>query len=269
MPRITYRDRLETLISNPAISARDKTFAQSLLAYYDRRRSMTAGRAHYVRQLEERYSAENIASAKAKGGTMLERLKSLESRTEENSWAQGFVESLVSQVSTGRDLSERQMQILTKIENEHDDEAMAERDQFALDYAANKDGMKSDALVAAAYYGPTGYFSHFCNKIKEDRDYIPRPGEYNKVVKNKYAQKVLREHHAPPKYPAGSYVKPRSSAPYHVKQAMRAKPAIVIQTDAEPITSAAKGAKKYKLLPIGGAKTFIVEERFLMKARKV
>lgn len=33
MPRLTYRDRLETLISNPTMSARDKTFAQSLLSY--------------------------------------------------------------------------------------------------------------------------------------------------------------------------------------------------------------------------------------------
>jgi len=267
MPRVTYRDRLETLISNPAISSRDKTFAQSLLAYYNRRRSMTAGRARCVRQLEERYSAENIAAAKARGGAMLERLKSLESRTEENSWGRGFVESLISQVSTGRKLSDRQLQILKKIEKEHDAESMAARDRFAADYAADKDGMKSDALVVAAYYAPTGYFSHFCNKIKQDRDYIPRPGEYNKVVKNKYAQKVLREHHAPAKYAVGSFVRPRSGAPYALYRALNGKPAIVIQTDAGAITSACKGAKKYRLLPIGGSETVMVEERHIKNGK--
>ena len=34
MARPTYRTRLEVLISNPAISPRDKDFAQSLLSYY-------------------------------------------------------------------------------------------------------------------------------------------------------------------------------------------------------------------------------------------
>ena len=80
---------------------------------------------------------------------------------------------------------------------------------------------------------------------------------------------VLREHHAPAKYPVGSYVQPRSGASAHFRRVLNGKPAIVIQTDAGPIVSAAKGAKIYKLLPIGGAETLTVEERYIMKARKV
>ena len=71
MPRRTYRDRLQDLISNPAISERDKSFATSLLSYYNRRGSLTSGRVSWVKTLEERYSAENLALYADKGKDML------------------------------------------------------------------------------------------------------------------------------------------------------------------------------------------------------
>lgn len=269
MPRLTYRDRLETLISNPTMSARDKTFAQSLLSYYERRRSLTPGRARCVRELEERYSAENIAANATKGATMLERLNAVCERTEESSWARGFLNSLQSQVMTGRDLSSRQLEILAKIEEEHSNDAMVARESFAADYLADKDGMRSDSIVVANYYNYVGYFQSLVSKIRKDPSYVPSVSQYNKMVKNKYAQKILREHHREPKYTVGSYVRPRSGAPYRLRAALKSRPAIVIQTDAAQIVSAAKGAKMYKLLPIGSAETILVEERYIMKARKV
>ena len=276
MARRTYRHRLQDLIDNPAISMRDKSFAQSLLAYYNRRGSLSSGRVRWVKTLEERYSAENLAANAAKGAAMLERLNAVCERTEESSWARGFINSLQGQVMTGRNLSEKQVQILSKIEREHDDDAMSARASFAADYLADKDGMRSDALVVAGYYRHANYFQSLVTKMKDDPSYVPTVGEYNKMVKNKYAQKVLREHHAPAKYAVGSYVRPRRSrelwphgAPYALRRVLNGKPAIVIQTDAEAIVSACKGAKRYRLLPIGGAETVIVEERWIMKARKV
>ena len=268
MPRRTYRHRLQDLIDNPAISMRDKSFAQSLLAYYNRRGSLSSGRVRWVKTLEERYSAENLAANASKGAAMLERLNAVCERTEESSWARGFINSLQGQVMTGRNLSEKQVQILSKIEREHDDDAMSARASFAADYLADKDGMRSDALVVAGYYRHAGYFQSLVTKMK-DSSYVPTVGEYNKMVKNKYAQKVLREHHAPAKYAVGSYVRPRSGSPYALRRVLNGKPAIVIQTDAEAIVSACKGAKRYRLLPIGGAETVTVEERWIMKARKV
>ena len=269
MARRTYRHRLQDLIDNPALSMRDKSFAQSLLAYYNRRGSLSSGRARWVKTLEERYSAENLAANASKGAAMLERLNAVCERTEESSWARGFINSLQGQVMTGRNLSEKQVQILSKIEKEHDDDAMSARASFAADYLADKDGMRSDALVVAGYYRRANYFQSLVTKMKDDPSYVPTVGEYNKMVKNKYAQKVLREHHAPAKYAVGSYVRPRAGSPYALRRALNGKPAIVIQTDAEAIVSACKGAKRYRLLPIGGAETVTVEERWIMKARKV
>ena len=60
MARPTYRTRLEALIANPAISPRDKSFAQSLLSFYERKGRLSAGRVKWVATLEERYSPEKL-----------------------------------------------------------------------------------------------------------------------------------------------------------------------------------------------------------------
>jgi len=43
---------------------------------------------------------------------------------------------------------------------------------------------------------------------------------------------------------------------------------VIIQTAPEPITTAAKGTKKYKILPLDSKNTYIVEERWLKKINK-
>ena len=268
MPRRTYRHRLQDLIANPAINGRDQLFAQSLLSYYERKGSLTSGRAAWVRTLEERYSPENIAANAAKGADMLERLNAVCERTEESSWARGFINSLQGQIMGGRELSEKQITTLASIEEDHNDEAMSARAVFAADYRSDRDGMRSDALAVAHYYRAAGYFNKLAQNIIENPAYVPTHAEYSKMTKNKYAQKVLREHHAPAKYPVGSYVLPRAGN-YGLKHRTGGKPCIVVETDAAPITSAAKGSKMYKLLPIGRAETILAEERTIMKARRI
>lgn len=268
MPRRTYRHRLQDLIANPAISMRDKSFAQSLLSYYERKGSLTSGRVGWVKTLEDRYSAENLAAAMEKGATMLERLNTVCERTEDASWARGFINSLQGQIMGGRELSEKQITTLVKIEAEHNDEALSTRAAFASEYTSDKDGMRTDAVTVAHYYRAAGYFHSLAQQIIENPAYVPSHAEYSKMTKNKYAQKVLREHHAPAKYPVGSYVLPRAGN-YGLKHRTGGKPCIVVETDAAPITSAAKGSKMYKLLPIGRAETILAEERMIMKARRI
>ena len=177
----------------------------------------------------------------------------------------------MGQVSADRRLSERQLQILKKIEAEHDDAAMAERQKWVESYK-NDPTLRADAIVVANYYLSTGYFRDTAKMVTEDESFIPTYSQYNKMVKNKYAQKVLASHNAPAKYPAGSLVTFRASAPSGVRYLdgaylKRAVTLMVIETDAAPVTSAARGAKIYKLLPVGKATTVMVEERHIMKAR--
>ena len=271
MARPTYRTRLTALIANPAISARDKDFAQSLLSYYERKGRLSAGRVKWVATLEDRYSPEKLAAATEKHRTFLLRLDLLSMRCEPSSWAAGFVESLINQVKGDRRLSDRQLQILKKIEAEHDDAAMAERQKWVESYK-NDPSLRADAIVVANYYLSTGYFRDTAKSITEDESFIPTFSQYNKMVKNKYAQKVLASHNSPAKYPAGSLVTFRANAPSGVRYLdgaylKRTVTLMVIETDAAPITSAALGAKVYKLLPVGKATTLQVEERHIMKAR--
>jgi len=273
MPRPTYRTRLEVLINNPAISARDKGFAESLLAYYERKGRLSAGRVKWVSTLEERYSPEKLLAAAEKHKTFLLRLDLLSMRCEPSSWAAGYVESLISQVKGDRRLSDRQLQVLKKIEAEHDDAAIAERQKWIENYTNSPD-LRADAIVVANYYMSTGYFKDTAREIINDDTFIPTYSQYNKMVKNKYAQKVLTSHNAPAKYEAGQLVTFRANAPSQARyldgaHLKRNVTMMVIEANAAPVVSAARGTKVYKLLPVGKATTLLVEERHIMKARKL
>ena len=64
MPRVTYATRLADLAAKP-LSNYDRGFVESLMQYYQRKRSMTAGRRAAIERLEERYSDESLAAAAA------------------------------------------------------------------------------------------------------------------------------------------------------------------------------------------------------------
>ena len=272
MARSTYGTRLEALIANPAISSRDKTFAESLLRFYTSKRRLTAGRARCVKQLEDRYSPEKLAAAMEKGAGMLERLNAVCERTEPSSWGRGFVNSLQGQIMAGRELSEKQIKTLEKIEAENSDEAIKARDTWKLDYRYEADPAwparhSKVAEVAARYYKAAGYFQGLVNSILTDDGFVPTVEQYNKITKNKFAVKVLTAHFADPKFAPGSLVQFGETAPSILRRIK--VPCVVISSNGGPITSAAKGAKMYSVLPMGSAKTVLCEERHLKKARKV
>ena len=271
MARPTYRTRLQTLIDNPAISPRDKDFAQSMLTHYERKGRLSAGRVQWVEKLEERYDPARLAAGAEKHKTFLLRLEALHMRCEPSSWAAGFVESLIGQVTADRSLSDRQLQILKKIEAEHSDEALSERRKWVESYT-NDPNLKNDAIIVARYYETTGYFRSTVSRVLSDDTFIPSYSEYNKMVKNKYAQKILASHNAPAKYQPGQLVTFRATCPAGVRYLdgaylKRNITLMVIETDAAPVESAARGSKVYKLLPVGKASTLLAEERHIMKAR--
>ena len=269
MARTTYADRWNALITNPAVSARDCQFAGSLLAYYVKRKTLTAGRARIVRELEERYSAMAVAERAARTAPLTARLQALTARVTEGSWASGFVESLTEQVASGRNLSPKQIETLEKIEGEHSDEAINAAASWDADFSED---MRERLTVVARYYRTEGYFTnlvdHVLTQTGQPTPFIPTEKQYQKITENKYAQKVLAAHFDAPKYAAGSMVQLRPSAGYLCRSKAMGKPCVVITTN-EPIVSAAKGAKMYRILPIGSATMITIEERHIKKARGV
>ena len=84
-------------------------------------------------------------------------------------------------------------------------------------------------------------------------------------MNNKYAQKVLEETKKEPRFSAKSlvYIKDVDKNSPYVFSNVIGSPAFVIETDSSPVTSAAKGAKKYRVLPFGMTHTIELEERCL------
>ena len=130
--------------------------------------------------------------------------------------------------------------------------------------------MREKARIAANYYIHDGvYYRNLAESILSEPDYVPTEKQYRKIVENKYMAKVFDAINDEPKYPVGSVVDVRSTCgDYRVRDILTGKPAVVLSVD-EIVVSAAKGAKRYKLLPMGSASTIIVEERWIKKAKKM
>ena len=200
-------------------------------------------------------------------------------------WAAGFADSIRDQIKRGRTLSERQKATCNKILKENSKEANRELANWASEYKMHH---KKKAKQIATYYSVQsgGYFRDLVKTILADE--VPPRGKYLKMRNNKYAKKVLAEIERTPRFSTEDHIIPNSKFQegYSFNTAMmscrnntgyvsgsekrnfRTRGGIIIDVD-DKIHSAAKGAKRYLVLPFGSAETYWVEERFLKKKGKV
>lgn len=265
MPRVTYRTRLADLLAKDYLSQSDRRFAQSLLDHYNRKKYMSAGRAKCVRNLEARYATQPKVNS-----NLLAELQTLNGKIDDgSSWDAGFVESLISQVKSGRDLSEKQEQTLAKVNSRYSAEALAALDAFATEYRTNTLWQERFAMMVD-YYKSNGYYGNITSRVVDG--FVPTKKQYEAITCNKYAVKILAGWEADAKYPAGSMVCIRSSTRNNAawRAAGNGKlPVVIVAVNAERPSSACKGNKIYKVLPVGCAQTFMVEERDLKAHRRL
>ena len=128
------------------------------------------------------------------------------------------------------------------------------------------DEMHTAALFAANYYKANPpYFSDAADRILNDSSYIPSEKLYRKMVENKYVQRARQHAQSAPLYAVGSMVTVRDSTSVNgYLRTYRGQPVLVLEAQ-QDITSATKGARKYKVLPIGADKPIETEERYLKK----
>lgn len=196
-------------------------------------------------------------------------------------WDRGFLESVSDQLARGRTLSKKQESMLQKVleRNTPDQQKIHEgwqeiyRNEFAV-----------QARIIATYYSRTSYYREISQCIL--RGDVPERNSFMRMIQNNYAEKVLAEYEAPPKYPMGSLVTARANfdvynadfsdhdddrlgypARRKAIDAFRQRGALIISID-DRIFSAAKGAKRYRILPIGSMHAFFVEERHMKTKRK-
>ena len=132
---------------------------------------------------------------------------------------------------------------------------------------------KENLKIVCDYYSRSGgYFRRLITQAGAGETLSRQ--EYEKIVKNKYAQKVIEAHNTDPVFVQGSLVDFRSSHSETYDEdgsrvVYKSAPLglLILSTDA-PIVSACKGARRYKVVPIGHNEPFYVEERYLKKRKK-
>ena len=199
---------------------------------------------------------------------ILDRIRATRARGILSNWELDFTDSLVKQIEKGKTLSEKQVQVFERIEKSTSPEAQAKANSWRDGYDKEK---RARAQVAANYYLNNGpYFRNLCERILSEEDFILTEKQYHKMVENKYVSKVFAAINDEPKYPVGSIVQVRATCndPYVRHALANNKPAVVI-SDNEPVISAARGAKRYKLLPVGASTMVVAEERWIKKAKKI
>ena len=184
-----------------------------------------------------------------------------------NDWSRGFLESVREQLGRRGKLSDKQISIVNKIEAENGDDAQRSREKWIASYDEEK---REIAKICATYYHATGdYYRRMASQVLTEPDFILSEKQWKAMCDNKYAAKVIKATFDEPLYAAGSLVSLRSSAPWRIKNASPQGIFLVVETDAQPVISACKGAKIYKVMPVGSAETFLIEERHIKKMKKV
>ena len=128
--------------------------------------------------------------------------------------------------------------------------------------------MADQLTFAANYYKANPpYFGDVAERILNDSSYVASEKLYRKMVENKYVQRAMQNAQSTALYEVGSMVTVRSSMSVRGPASYcRGKDAIVLEAQTAG-TSATKGARIYKVLPVGAALPIETEERYLKKKR--
>lgn len=162
-------------------------------------------------------------------------------------------------------LTQNQYRAFEKIESRFSPEAMKINAIWQKEYDEEK---RENMRIAAEYYNSKNlYFKDLAHKILHVNDFTPTRKQYQTMVENKFASKVIKASKAAPKYKPEELVQLRRFVPGIPRGIEQESLCVVIKTDSSPVTSDARGAKKYLVLPFGHSDTFEIEERYIKKYR--
>tara|TARA_Y100000593_G_C4272884_1_gene318357 strand:- start:91 stop:732 length:642 start_codon:yes stop_codon:yes gene_type:complete len=192
-------------------------------------------------------------------GNLVERISSILENQELTTDTCDFLKSLIEYHQKHKGLTANQFKALEEVERGLTPTGLAEKKVWKDSYDAEK---RRIAAICASYYVNTKYFTDVSKKILEDKSYVLSEKTYVSMCENEYARKILRETDAEPKYKIGTLVKFRKT--YSEDPAVCS----VIGVNVSPVTSAARGAKKYSVLPFGSSTPITVEERNIKRYKK-
>ena len=199
-------------------------------------------------------------------------------------WAEGFADSIRDQIKRGRTLSDRQKATCHKILKENSEEAQESLANWHEEYNTK---FKSLGYKISSYYQAQGggYYGNVATPVLAGK--VPERRAFLKMINNKYAKKVIAEIERKPRFSTDDHIIPNSKfltgysatnrmictrsgqLPYkEIRESFKARGGIILGVD-EKIVSAAKGSKRYLVLPFGATEVYLVEERYLKIKPKV
>jgi hypothetical protein len=126
--------------------------------------------------------------------------------------------------------------------------------------------------IALAYYANNKFFHKEIIELSKADGFIPTEEQFNKVVKNKFAQRVINAALQAPKFENGTIVSVLTPKEFHWHNGTRTPPkkiiGVIVQVNSSIPQNAVHGAKRYKVLPFGMLYPIEAEERFMKKVRK-
>jgi|GEM_PF-1571285 hypothetical protein len=206
---------------------------------------------------------KKIEKPKVKDDSILERIESILKIPFVYGGTKQFLESIYEQYNKNGSVTEAQFKAVEKIEKKYSEETVLGYEQWKEKYDSEK---KEVAKICAYYYkNNPPYFKDLAEKILSDSDFVPTEKQFVSMCENKFTRKVVDETHSEPKFTVGQLVQGRKTAPIKIRNFYFS----IIEIGAKPVTSSAKGAKIYTLLPLGKTQMVDCEERFLKKAKKI
>ena len=187
-------------------------------------------------------------------------------------WEQRFCESILS--SKYDSLTYRQEPYFERIMSKTSPERMSDLALWQRGGGYTEERKAIAQIVAPYYLKGKKYFYDLAKQVMEGKELSF--GQYKAMCENKYAKAIVEAHRAKPKYKEGDQVfvtaniKGDSSTlkrEYFRKiRGLQGKPLFILEVNAETPMSPAKGAKLYRVLPIG-SEPVLIEERNLKKRK--
>ncbi len=198
-----------------------------------------------------------------------------------STWDRNFLRSILRLLQKNSTLTEKQIVVLDRILYSGIDGSDQEsRTQWIKTYKAS---YQADAILVAHYHAAQPYYTLMAEDILKDR--VPEKKAFFRMFNNKYSQKVLWTAKQPPKFVAGQFVGLKKGFKFtdltlengrhplrvalvengeHTAYGkLKHHGGVIIGVD-DKVLSAAKGAKRYKIVPVGDIEIFYVEERSLI-----
>lgn len=210
--------------------------------------------------------------------TLIGEIAEALNRTVCQGWDRTFLESMHAQLLRLSPPTPRQQEVLHRVLDRCSTVQEERHAEWALVYETKH---KEEALVLAHYHVKKSYFHEIAKTIIEGE--VPQRRKFMRMLNNKYSQKVWSIYNTPPRLAVGTHVKARASFNRYshvesvVKMDYERERAAVIRFEKygafivgteRYVHSAARGAKRYRLLPPGTSIVFITEERFLKIMRR-